>query len=92
LCCCDEIPNINNLREEEFILAHGSRHFSPSWQGGGGRAARILVARKEGERERGRERGKKGGREGKVGGREKERERERKKERDRERERQRENE
>jgi hypothetical protein len=30
---CDKIPDINNLREEGFILAPG---FSPSWQRGCG--------------------------------------------------------
>lgn len=26
--CCDKISDINSLREESFILAHGFRHFS----------------------------------------------------------------
>jgi hypothetical protein len=29
-CHCDKIPNINNLRNERFILAHGFTGFSPS--------------------------------------------------------------
>jgi hypothetical protein len=28
-CPCDKIPDINNLREDGFILAHGFGGFSP---------------------------------------------------------------
>jgi hypothetical protein len=33
LHCHDKIPHINNFREEEFIMTHGFRGFSPSqWE------------------------------------------------------------
>jgi hypothetical protein len=32
-CCCDKIPEINNSREEGFILVHTFRGFSP-WSAG----------------------------------------------------------
>lgn len=35
-CYYDKIPDINNLREEEFIWAHGVRGQSPSQQGSQG--------------------------------------------------------
>lgn len=33
LCCCDKIPEINNLEAEMYILAHGFRDFHPWWLG-----------------------------------------------------------
>jgi hypothetical protein len=33
LCHCDKIPDVNNLQEERFILAHGFRGFGP-WSTG----------------------------------------------------------
>jgi hypothetical protein len=29
LCHCDQRPDVNDLREEEFIVTHGFREFSP---------------------------------------------------------------
>jgi hypothetical protein len=40
-CCCDKIPGRNSLRDEGFILVHGSRGFSPSWQGEHGGAEKF---------------------------------------------------
>jgi hypothetical protein len=48
----DKIPEKSNLREKGFILAHGFKGFSSSWQGGCGSAeAPIVAARKQGGRE-----------------------------------------
>jgi hypothetical protein len=33
-CSCSQIPDINNIKEEGFTLAHGFRGVSPSWHGG----------------------------------------------------------
>jgi hypothetical protein len=43
----DKIPNINKLRKEGFICIHGFRDFSPSWLGGHGETAHIMVDRKQ---------------------------------------------
>jgi hypothetical protein len=39
-CCCDKTADINNLREEEFILAHDFR-FGSIVAGGHGRAVQF---------------------------------------------------
>jgi hypothetical protein len=35
------MPDINNLREEGFVLAHSFNGFSSSWQGRHGRAQKF---------------------------------------------------
>jgi hypothetical protein len=46
---CDKVSDINNLREERFILAHSFRGFSPIKAGRvvRSRVAHIMMARKQ---------------------------------------------
>jgi hypothetical protein len=45
------MPEQNNLREEEVILSHFFRSFSPSWQRGCGRAEQFTRVGKSREKE-----------------------------------------
>jgi hypothetical protein len=50
---CDRMPDINNLKGGKLYSAHSFRGFSPSWQGGCGRAIHIKASRKQSSNRKG---------------------------------------